>query len=469
MLNHFRDYNLTIRTFNLNNLDEFKAQLDRSGGEMIMVYLIPFCSNPTGKTITNQQLQEFLSIVDKYNLLVLSDETYYSMQHAENKIEPLYLNSPKIISFHTFSKIFAPGVRTGWLQTLNDQIISRLNESGFIDSGGSVNPVIGLIMSKVISTDEYSHYLRVMLLSLESKRDLICQVLDSYPDTFSYVKPDGGYFIFVKLNDKYEIDSNRFLEICKSHGVTFHQGWKFTTNELKDKYKNYFRLSCSYYSYAELLDTLASRFESIVSELEGKNIWILGACGRLGSLICEELKSRSLKYKTITREFNLENLTKHDLIVDVSSPEGTKTLLEKLYTHKIYPKIIIGTTGQLPQQLINEYQGEIIVKSNFSEGVPMVLSFLDSFDKNIWKTVTIKDFHHQNKKDSPSGTAKTITKRLESNGLNDIKIESYREGDVIGIHVIEIENDVESITIMHEAKDRKIFAVGCVNLICKMI
>jgi DNA-binding transcriptional MocR family regulator/dihydrodipicolinate reductase len=466
MLNHFRDYNFNIKTFNLQNLDEFKEQLDRSGDEMAMVYLIPFCSNPTGKTITKEQLEEFISIVDKYNLMVLSDETYYAMQKSD--ITPLYLYSSKIISFHTFSKIFAPGVRTGWLMTLNDQIIHKLNDSGFIDSGGSVNPVQGLIMSQVIETAEYYHFLQRMLLSLESKRDLICQVLDSYPNTFSYVKPDGGYFIFVKLNDKYKIDSNRFLEICKSHGVTFHQGWKFTTNELKDKYKNYFRLSCSYYYYGELLDRFASRFESIVTELERK-IWVLGATGRLGSLICEELNSRSLKYKTIMRDFNLDNLTNNDLIVDVSSPEGIKTLLEKLVSIKTYPKIIIGTTGQLPQQLINEYPGEIIVRSNFSEGVPLVLSFLDLLDKNIWKTITIKDFHHKNKKDSPSGTAKTITKRLESNGLHDIKIESYREGDIIGIHEIEISNDVESITIKHEAKDRKIFAIGCVNLICKMI
>jgi hypothetical protein len=110
---------------------------------------------------------------------VLSDETYYAMQ--KSNINPLYLYSSKIISFHTFSKIFAPGVRTGWLMTLNDQIISRLNDSGFIDSGGSINPIQGLIMFQVIETAEYDDYLRGMLLSLESKRDLICQVLDSYP------------------------------------------------------------------------------------------------------------------------------------------------------------------------------------------------------------------------------------------------------------------------------------------------
>jgi 4-hydroxy-tetrahydrodipicolinate reductase len=153
----------------------------------------------------------------------------------------------------------------------------------------------------------------------------------------------------------------------------------------------------------------------------------------------------------------------------VSSPEGTLTLLEKLQEKNIYPKIIIGTTGDLPMNLIASYSGEILIQSNFSEGVPLVLSFLDKFDKSVWTKIEIKDFHHCNKKDSPSGTAKSIKSKLGENGHEDIQVVSYREGEIIGIHEIVLSNDVESITIKHEAKDRRIFAIGCVNLICKCI
>jgi len=465
MLNHFKDCGFTIKTFSLDNLDKFEPEYNS------MMYLIPFCNNPIGKSITYNQLMKLLPIIDKYNLKVLSDETYFEMQRTFDKpFKPLYFYSENIISFHTFSKIYAPGVRLGWLMTKNEYIIKTLNNSGFIDSGGSLNPIMGLIVAYIIKTDLYKNYLSDMIRSLDEKRELICKVLDLYSDVFSYTKPDGGYFIFVKLNDKFGINSDEFLEICKKNGITFHQGWKFTSDELKNTYNYHFRLSCSYYSLDDFNKYFSDRIKLIVKELYKKNktIWVLGSTGRLGSLIVKELENKSLKYKTINREFNLDKLSIDDLIVDVSSPEGTKNLLTKLTELNLYPKIIIGTTGNLPMNLINSYPGEIIVKSNFSEGIPLVLSFLEKFDKNYWTKIEIKDFHHVNKKDAPSGTAKTILNKLESNGYNGIEVQSYREGDIIGIHEIILSNDVESITIKHEAKDRRIFAVGCVNLICKL-
>lgn len=467
MLTHFKDYKFNIKTFNLNNLESFIPN------EKAIVYIIPFCNNPSGTTITKDQLDKFISIVNTNNLTVLSDETYYIMQKSNQN--PLYLYSDKIISFHTFSKILAPGVRLGWLMTLNTELIDKLNNSGFIDSGGSVNPIMGMVVSSVIQSDEYKSYLNEMKISLESKRELICGVLDLNSEYFTYIKPEGGYFILVKINDKFNINSDEFLEICKTYKITFHQGWKFTTPELKNKYNNYFRLSCSYYSYGDLLEYFAPRMKLIVKELlkkyHKKNAvcWVLGSTGRLGSFICSELENRLIKFKTINRNFDLTELTMYDLIVDVSSPEGTKTLLEHLINNNCYPKIIIGTTGNLPHNLINTYPGEIIVQSNFSEGIPLVLSFLNVIDKNVWNKIEIKDFHHINKKDAPSGTAKTIKEKLNSIGFNDVLIDSYREGDIIGIHEIVISNDFESITIKHEAKDRKLFAIGCVNLICKVI
>lgn len=475
MLTHFTDLKFNIKTFSLDKLEEFKPN------KSDMVYIIPFCANPTGKTITQEQLAKFIEIVNDYDLMVLSDETYYKMQNT--LIYPLYLYSPNCISFHTFSKIYAPGVRLGWLMTQNDKLLEQLNNSGFIDSGGSVNPLMAYMISIVINDKSYSKFLDMIIQTLQSKRELICQVLDSYPDIFSYDKPDGGYFIFVKINEKWGVDSDAFLEICKSFGITFHQGWKFTTTELKEHYKYHFRLSASYYWYDELLEYLAPRMELCVEKLKDKyykdnaTTYVLGYKGRLGSLIVEELKNRSMKFKPIDRNFELfelfelEDITSHDhdVIVDVSSPIGTKTLLEKLQEKKYYPKVIIGTTGDLPYDLIKTYPGEIIVQSNFSEGVPLVLSFLEKFDKSVWKSVEIKDFHHVNKKDSPSGTAKSIKSKLEENGHENILIKSTREGEIIGIHEIVLSNDIESITIKHEVKDRRIFAIGCVNLICKYI
>lgn len=101
---------------------------------------------------------------------------------------------------HTFSKIMAPGLRLGFILTKNTNIIEKLNDSGFMDSGGSVNPIIAYNVSYILNNhmDTYTDYLAWMKKDLTCKMNIICTELDKYPEYFSYEKPDGGYFVFFK-------------------------------------------------------------------------------------------------------------------------------------------------------------------------------------------------------------------------------------------------------------------------------
>jgi dihydrodipicolinate reductase len=60
-----------------------------------------------------------------------------------------------------------------------------------------------------------------------------------------------------------------------------------------------------------------------------------------------------------------------EVIVDVSSPEGTTQLITKLIELNLRIPLIIGTTGDLPNKLINHYskKATVIVCPNFSISV----------------------------------------------------------------------------------------------------
>ena len=91
---------------------------------------------------------------------------------------------------------------------------------------------------------------------------------------------------------------------------------------------------------------------------------------------------------------------------------------------------------------------------------------------------SIREVHHIHKKDSPSGTAYTLLEELilhhpsytnfELNGEAEhatpgfIPVEAIREGDVKGIHEVMWKSEKESISIRHDAHDRRIFAEGAV-------
>jgi 4-hydroxy-tetrahydrodipicolinate reductase len=155
------------------------------------------------------------------------------------------------------------------------------------------------------------------------------------------------------------------------------------------------------------------------------------------------------------------------VIVDITSESGCKFLLENLIKNKIYYPLIIGTTGNLPIDLINEYSNNVPVAqiSNFSDGISSILEILPKINLPN-SNIKILETHHKQKKDAPSGTAKTLANKIE---LSHSKIFSAREGDVFGIHEIIYENENERITIIHESKNRNIFALGCIKWIEKII
>jgi 4-hydroxy-tetrahydrodipicolinate reductase len=89
--------------------------------------------------------------------------------------------------------------------------------------------------------------------------------------------------------------------------------------------------------------------------------------------------------------------------------------------------------------------------------------------------VSVEEIHHTKKLDAPSGTALTIVDGIlknhsgyegwafpdEASGKK-IPVKAVREGVVPGTHIICWDSEIDKITIMHEAKNRKGFALGAV-------
>jgi 4-hydroxy-tetrahydrodipicolinate reductase len=66
----------------------------------------------------------------------------------------------------------------------------------------------------------------------------------------------------------------------------------------------------------------------------------------------------------------------------------------------------------------------------------------------------IRETHHIHKKDAPSGTALALREAL---GDDSINIESRREGEVLGDHLVRFASATESIEIAHSVSDRRVF------------
>jgi len=461
MINVFKDLGFKIKALHFNNESNFEPKS--------IIYLIPFCNNPTGKTIDFVKLEKFLcSLPD--DSIVFSDETYHFLHYNQNEMKPLAYSYKNVISFGTFSKILCPGVRLGWMyseiQFDGIKLNKFLDETGFMDSGGSVNPVMAYSIVNGIENnfEEYKLFLNNTITELRIKNEFVQEQFKLYPEVFKFVKPEGGYFLLIRT---LKVDSDTLLKMASECGFSFHQANKFSIDK---NHPDEFRISVSYYSLDDFQKYFPDRLNRLVNMIHSNKktpeISLYGK-GRLGGLIETELHLKGYKFNIIDRD--LQNIG--DIVIDVTSPEGTSNLIKKCITLKEKRKLIIGTTGHSDIQLdeIKEYAkfAPVIYCSNFSDGIQNLIKIIRNLDFTV-KSIKIKDVHHIHKKDSPSGTAKVLQNELLKIYQIPIEINSERTGEVVGYHEIILNGDNETINLIHNADNRNIFAKGALKMIEKI-
>ena len=147
--------------------------------------------------------------------------------------------------------------------------------------------------------------------------------------------------------------------------------------------------------------------------------------------------------------------------------------------------VISGTTGWLDQMnkildICNANNGTFLYASNFSIGVNLFFELNEWLANKIAKlnfNPMIKEIHHTEKKDSPSGTAITLAEAVLSNDpsrsdwINEkstdhtkLPIVSERKPNVAGTHTVTYTSPLETIELTHVAHDRSVFAEGVVKV-----
>jgi 4-hydroxy-tetrahydrodipicolinate reductase len=188
--------------------------------------------------------------------------------------------------------------------------------------------------------------------------------------------------------------------------------------------------------------------------------------------------------KANQNELNTERLKHIDAAIDFSTPDSA---FDNIMTCiEANTPIVSGTTGWLNKKTEVENacktnNASFFYASNFSIGVNLLFTInqklaklMNGFDNYQCK---IEETHHIHKLDAPSGTAISLAddilkniQRLDNWKLNenteikqaDLPITAIREGEVTGKHTITYDSDVDTISLSHEAKNRKGFALGAV-------
>ncbi len=261
-LHLFRDHGLQVVGIPIDDegmqMDALRDALTRHCPAML--YTIPSFQNPSGTTMSAARREQLIAISREHDLLVIADEVYHLLDFGTAPPLPLaayaqsahtqsaHTQSARVISLGSFSKICAPGLRLGWIQSAPALLDTLLN-SGLVQSGGGLNPFVSGVMHSMLELGLVDVGLDHLRAVYAERSSVLCQALRDELPTAHFIEPRGGYFVWLQLPP--EISATQLLPIADAEGVTFHPGSRFISG---DGFAQWMRLSFAHYDTPMLVE-----------------------------------------------------------------------------------------------------------------------------------------------------------------------------------------------------------------------
>lgn len=183
-----------------------------------------------------------------------------------------------------------------------------------------------------------------------------------------------------------------------------------------------------------------------------------------------------------TEDFTKENISKADVAIEFTGPSSAFQNVKQCIEFGI--PVVSGSTGWNDKiaeikKLTAEKKGSFLHASNFSIGVNIFFEINKKLAELMSRQpdydVSMVEVHHTQKLDAPSGTAVTLAEQIldklttknkwvnqPSNNKNELQIISERIDPAPGLHKVKYSSDIDEIEIIHNAHNRKGFALGAV-------
>jgi DNA-binding transcriptional MocR family regulator len=263
----------------LHEQEKCNAALPR----ITMIYIIPTHQNPTGRTMSIHTRWKLAALARRFGIVVVADEVYHLLDWSsirnydaadndnadgtvtddstvappkrparmaviDSLLAPAAADASNdtfsttsttttttadsalltnrhhagcCVSVSSFTKIFAPGVRCGWIEGPT-HIIDALVKVGYIRSQGGCVPFVGEVLYTSLKLGYSDAVLTRLQVALQQRSRLLVQILSTEPGVCIDTIPLGGYFVWISFRGVH--DTKQWLEFCLKRGVQFLPG-----------------------------------------------------------------------------------------------------------------------------------------------------------------------------------------------------------------------------------------------------
>lgn len=229
------------------------------------IYVIPDFQNPAGITMPESRRIEIINLAKKYDVIIIEDSPYRELRFEGEPQKTMYQldGTGQVITLGTFSKIFVPGFRLGWVladPAILDRIV-RAKQSADLCTSIFTQKIAAKYMEK----GYFEENLQSVIDMYKEKKEVMMDSFEKFmPKGVTWTNPEGGLFLFLNLPEG--MDAEELFQIALKKNVAFVIGTVFHCD---GSGKNTMRINFSYVSIEQLVEGV-KRLATAIEELYAK-------------------------------------------------------------------------------------------------------------------------------------------------------------------------------------------------------
>ena len=210
-------------------IDDLDKALEENHEKTKFIYVIPEFQNPTGRTMSLERRKRIIELANKYDIPIVEDNPYGELRFEGEVIPTIKSMDTKGLVIHlgTFSKIFCPGYRLGWV-VANPEILSKyitVKQGADLQSSTISQREVNRYM-EMYSLDE--HVEKIKALYRKRKNLMVQTMKEEFPKTVTFTNPQGGLFTWLEL--PVGVDAAEVFKLAIAQKVAFVPGEPFYPN-----------------------------------------------------------------------------------------------------------------------------------------------------------------------------------------------------------------------------------------------
>jgi len=212
-------------------VDLLEELVRRAGRTPKVVYAIPTFQNPSGASMSLERRRRLLELARSWGSVVIDDDPYGMLRFEGEPLPTLHelaAGDPLVFSVRTFSKIVAPGLRVGWVDTAPELQPLLINAKQAMDT--CTNHPLQRLLARFLGDGHLGAHLETQRAEYGRRKRAMQEALAAhFSGRARWTDPQGGFFLWVTFDPA--VDTEALFPIALAEGVAIIPGNAFSPSK----------------------------------------------------------------------------------------------------------------------------------------------------------------------------------------------------------------------------------------------